>query len=260
MTAEKQIRIFIADGSRDCAYLLQSLLEQEEDIAVVGVATRGDDALARFADSGADLLLCDLLLPGLDGLGLLRRLKEAGALPHAIVLSGFFNDAVARAASFLADNYLPKPVSGEELLRNIRACVLGGGARSFARSRRAGVRRALLEACVMPHLDGFRYLQSALERTLEDPALLRGVTKALYRDVAKEFGTTPACVERSMRAAIERAWARMDAPERARLFGPQSAQWDRAPSNVPFLTAMTAWLEGNGAFLGEKPGKRASFD
>ena len=36
MAAEKQIRIFIADGSRDCALLLQSLLEREEDIAVVG--------------------------------------------------------------------------------------------------------------------------------------------------------------------------------------------------------------------------------
>ena len=258
MAAEKQIRIFIADGSRDCALLLQSLLEREEDIAVVGVATRGD-ALARFPDSGADLLLCDLLLPGLDGLGLLRRLKEAGVLRHAIVLSGFFNDAVARAASFLADYYLPKPVSGEELLRNIRACVLGT-VRSFSRSGRAGVRRALLDVCVMPHLDGFRYLQSALERTLEDPALLRGVTKALYRDIAKEFATTPACVERSMRAAIERAWARMDAPQRARLFGPQAAQWDQAPSNVPFLTAMTAFLDGRDAFLGEKQGKRASFD
>lgn len=259
MAAEKQIRIFIADGSRDCALLLQSLLEREEDIAVVGVATRGDDALARFADSGADLLLCDLLLPGLDGLGLLRRLKEAGVLRHAIVLSGFFNDAVARAASFLADYYLPKPVSGEELLRNVRACVLGT-ARSFSRNERAEVRRALLDVCVMPHLDGFRYLQSALERTLEDPALLRGVTKALYRDIAKEFATTPACVERSMRAAIERAWARMDAPQRTRLFGPQAAQWDKAPSNVPFLTAMTAFLDGRDAFLGEKQGKRASFD
>ncbi len=239
---ERQIRVFIADASRDSAELLRSLFEREEDLTVVGTAGRGDDALRRFPESGADLLLCDLLLPGLDGLSLLRRLRAEGALPHAIVLSGFFNDSIARAVSTAADYYLPKPCSAEELLRLIRECVIGTK-QNVLLGERAAVRRALQLACVMPHLDGFRYLTSALERTWADPSLLRGVTKSLYRDVAREFGTTPACVERSMRSAIERAWERMDADTRSRLFGPQAAGWNRAPSNVPFLTAMTAFLE-----------------
>ena len=213
---EQPIRIFIADGSRDSVELLRILLEREEDFSVVGTACRGDDALQRFPGSGTELLLCDLLLPGLDGLSLLRRLKADGTLKHAIVLSGFFNDSIARPISAVADNYLPKPC------------------------------RALLEARVMPHLDGFRYLRSALERTCATPALLRGVTKSLYRDVAKEFNTTPACVERSMRAAIDRAWTRMDDDVRLRIFGPEAASRDKAPSNVPFLTAMTAYIENTG--------------
>ncbi len=236
---EQSIRIFIADSSRDGAELLRAMLEQESDLTVVGAVCRGDDALRSFPDSGADLLLCDLLLPGLDGLSLLRRLKSSGALPHALVLSAFYNDTVARSVSAVADIFLPKPCPAEELLRHIRECVFGGE-RSFFPGERSAVRRILLDACVMPHLDGFRYLRSALERTRANPAMLRGVTKSLYRDVAKEFGTTPACVERSMRSAIERAWECMDAATRLRLFGPRSAGWDRAPSNVPFLTALTA--------------------
>lgn len=237
---ERLIPIFIADASRDSAELLRTLLESEKDLTVVGTACRGDDALQRFPGSGADLLLCDLLLPGLDGLSLLRRLRSADALPHAIVLSAFYNDSIARSVSAVADMFLPKPCASEELLRHIRECVLGTERIIFP-DERSAVRRALLAAGVMPHLDGFRYLRSALERTRANPALLRGVTKSLYRDVAKEFSTTPACVERSMRAALERAWERMDDAVRLHLFGPQAADWTKAPSNVPFLTALTSF-------------------
>ena len=239
---EQTIRVFIADASRDSVELLRRLLEEEGSFSVVGTAYRGDEALRRFPESGADLLLCDLLLPGLDGLSLLRSLRAENALPHAIVLSGFYNDKIARSLSGLVDDFLPKPCSAQSLLRRVRDCALGLD-RCIFLSRRAAVRRALQEANVMPHLDGFRYLESALDRTWGNPALLRGVTKSLYRDVAKEFDTNPACVERSIRAAVDRSWERMSDAARRRIFGSQSLRWTKAPSNVPFLTALTAFLE-----------------
>ena len=240
---ERLIRVFIADASRESAELLCAALEQEEDIAVVGVAAWGDEALLRFPASGADLLLTDLLLPGLDGLSLLRRLRDQGALPHAIVLSGFFNDRIARAVSYVADDYLAKPCRTEDLLRRIRACVLGSSG-VFARNDDAAVTRALIACGVLPHLDGFRYLRDGLLAIGADRSLLRGVTKALYRDIARRFGTTPACVERSIRSAVERAWQHKTPAERRRTFGALFDPWqDKAPSNVPFLNAMTEYLE-----------------
>ncbi len=241
-TTERPIRVFLADSSGESVELLRSVLEQENDISVVGTACRGDEAIRLFPESGADLLLCELLLPGLDGLSLLRRLRSAGALPHAIVLSGFYNDRVARSVSAVAEFFLPKPCSVVELLRHIRESVRGTE-RILLADERAAVRRSLQLAGVMPHLDGFHYLASALERTWADPAMLHGVTKSLYRDIAREFGTTPACVERSMRSAIRQAWERMDENTRTRIFGPQASLRERAPSNVPFLTAMTAFLD-----------------
>jgi two-component system response regulator (stage 0 sporulation protein A) len=240
---ERLIRIFLADASPDCIQLLRAALEQEEDMAVVGAATRGDEALERFPASGADVLLTDLLLPGLDGLSLLRRLKTAGALPHAIVLSGFFNDRIAHAVSYTADNYLLKPCRAEDLLRHIRACVLGG-ADTPVRNDGAAVTQALIACGVLPHLDGFRYLRDGLLAILADRSLLRGVTKILYRDVARRFGTTAECVERSCRSAIERAWQQKSPDARRQVFGPLFDAWqDKAPSNVPFLTAMTEYIE-----------------
>ncbi len=240
---ERLIRVFIADASRDSAELLCAALEQEEDIAVVGVAAWGDEALLRFPSSGADLLLTDLLLPGLDGLSLLRRLRDQGALPHSIVLSGFFNDRIARAVSYAADDFLAKPCRTEDLLRRIRACVLGSSG-VFVRNDDAAVTKALGACGVMAHLDGYRYLRDGLLAILADRSLLRGVTKALYRDIARRFGTTSACVERSIRSAIERAWQLKTPAERRRTFGALFDPWqDKAPSNVPFLNAMTEYIE-----------------
>ena len=242
---ERLIRVFLADSSRDCLELLRAALEQTEDITVVGAVLRGDEALSRFPGSGADLLLTELLLPGLDGLSLLRQLKEQGALPHAIVLSGFFNDRIARSVSGAADDYLAKPCRTEDLLRHIRECVLGAP-EVFVRDDGAAVTHALIACGVMPHLDGFEYLRFGLLAIRSDRSLLRGVTKSLYRDIARHFATTPVCVERSIRTAIERAWERVSPAERRKTFGALFDPWEKAPSNVPFLTAMIEYLENGG--------------
>lgn len=257
MSMESSIRIFIADSTRDGAELLRRTLEREKGLSVVGVTWDGEEALRRFPDSGADMLICDLLLPRLDGLGLLRRLKDIRRLPHVIVLSAFYNDRIARQVCVMADLFLPKPCSGEELARHIDMCIRFSGEPSYL--ERTVIRQALLTAGAMPHMDGFRYLLLALERTLRDHTLLRGVTKSLYRDVAKECGTTPACVERSIRAAIERAWERTSPAKRLYLFGSRSAEWTKAPSNVPFLTAMTALLEERGEEFYEKDGQPSNL-
>ena len=151
---ERLIRVFIADASPDTLELLRAALEQDGDVAVVGLARSGDEALRRYPDSGAEVLLTELLLPGLDGLSLLRQLKEDGVLRHAIVLSGFCNDYVTRAVSPLADDFLLKPCRASDLLRHVRACALSdeGG---FVRNDVSSVTRALLDCGVPQHLNGF---------------------------------------------------------------------------------------------------------
>lgn len=239
---EKIIRVFIADPSREYISLLTDVLDQEADFTVAGTALRGDLALERLRSCRADLLLCDLLLPGLDGISLLRRLRAEGILPHVIVVSGFCNDRIAHIVSRLADNFLQKPCRTEDLLSHMRECA-DGQAKTNVRQYDAAVARALIDFGLMPHLDGFRYLRDGLLRTLADRTLLRGVTKSLYRDIAKAFGTNAACVERSIRAAIERAWDRYSAAERRQRFGSLFDAYDKAPSNVPFLTAMTEYVD-----------------
>ena len=240
---EQVIRVFIADASKEYTELLRDALEQEQDFLVVGTALRGDLALKALEAGSIDLLVTDLLLPGLDGLSLLRQLKASGALPHVIVVSGFFNDRIARIVSGLADNYLPKPCRTEELISHMRESVLGRG-RAFVRSYDALVSQLLIDCGLSPHHNGYGYLKAGILRTLDDRSLLRGITKSLYRDIARQFGTNPACVERSIRSAIERAWDRISPEKRRAVFGSLFDAYTEAPSNLPFLTAMTEYIEG----------------
>lgn len=240
---EKLIKVFIADSSREFTELLRQRLDAEEDFVVVGTATRGDTAYRDIPTRSPDLLVTDLLLPELDGVSLLRRLKADGRLPHTIVVSGFYNDRVARIVSAIADNYLPKPCRTDDLICHMRESVNGHG-RSFAHSCDRLVSAALTDCGIMAHLNGYRYLQNALIRALEDRSVLHGVTKSLYRDIAKDFGTTAACVERSIRSAIEHAWRQKSSAERHVGFGRLFDAFDQPPSNVPFLTVMTEYLEG----------------
>ena len=239
---EEVIRVFIADASREYVELLQAALEQEEQFIVVGAACSGEHALAAIPNSRANLLITDLLLPGLDGLSLLRQLRAQGCLPHTIVVSGFYNDRIAGIVSGLADNYLSKPCRVEKLISHMLEAVRGPG-KTFVRDYNAVVSRALIDCGIQPHLDGFAYLREGILRTLDDRSLLRGVTKVLYRDIAKSFSTTPACVERSIRTAIERAWEKQSRTERSLSFGHLFDVYEKAPSNVPFLTAMTEHIE-----------------
>ena len=90
----------------------------------VDLASDGEEGLA-FASAGDyDVVVLDLMLPKLDGLSLLRRLRGQGRTTHVLILSA--RDRVADRVAALnlgADDYLPKPFSFDELVARLRALV-----------------------------------------------------------------------------------------------------------------------------------------
>lgn len=107
----------------------------------------------------------------------------------------------------------------------------------------------LQEIGVPAHIKGYQYLRAAIEMVVKDPALIDAVTKALYPDVAKEYGTTASRVERAIRHAIEVAWDRGDLDTLQKYFGYTVSNTKGKPTNSEFI-AMIAdklRLEGYGA-------------
>lgn len=189
------------------------------------------------------MLVTDVLLRRLDGLGVMRELKRGGCMPQTIVLSAFFNDIIAAEISSLGASYcFQKPCRTCELINRIRECVHDEPAEPTVTSYEAEIAEALINFGIMPHLQGYRYLREAIGRTLIDRDALRGVTKIMYPDLAKAYHTTSKCVERSMRNAVDAAWKHGDARRRNGYFGEMTMLLTSRPTNSRFISMMAEFI------------------
>jgi two-component system, OmpR family, response regulator len=120
------VRILVVEDELKMASLLRRGLVEEGH--AVDVARTGDDALWMAGAAEYDAIVLDLMLPGVDGLEVCRRVRESGVWAPVLMLTA--RDAVADRVAGLdagADDYLAKPFSFAELLARIRALVRRGG-------------------------------------------------------------------------------------------------------------------------------------
>lgn len=105
---EAKISVLLADASGDLRLLLRETLESTGEFQVVGETGDGGQVLALVEETHPQLLLLDAMLPVLDGMGVLRQLREREEQPRTIVTSAFYNDRmVAEAVSLGAYIFLP---------------------------------------------------------------------------------------------------------------------------------------------------------
>ncbi len=256
---ETKTRILIADSNLDFCSLLTDLVAAEKDMEVVAAADNGLDALALIAELKPNVVLLDLVLTKLDGLEVLRRLPESGVKPHVIILSGFVNNKVVADCSNLgADYFMPKPCDTPVLLSRIRqlACmekstVPSAGFECAAMAQQQNRENMNLEAVVTDiiheigvpaHIKGYQYLREAIILTINDMEMINAVTKVLYPEVAKKFGTTPSRVERAIRHAIEVAWDRGDIEVLQKFFGYTVSNVKGKPTNSEFIAMIADCL------------------
>ena len=122
------IRVLIADDHAVVRQGLRTFLGLQEDIEVVGEAADGEQAVAEAERLAPDVVLMDLVMPRMDGVEAIRRLRERVPAARAVVLSSFIDEdrlfPVVRAG---AAGYLLKDIEPAELVAAIRT-VHGGGA------------------------------------------------------------------------------------------------------------------------------------
>ena len=103
----------------------------------------------------------------------------------------------------------------------------------------ANVTAIIHEIGVPAHIKGYQYLREAIIMTVEDMDVINAVTKVLYPEVARKFGTTASRVERAIRHAIEVAWDRGDLETLQKYFGYTVSNAKGKPTNSE-LIAMIA--------------------
>ena len=121
---EKRTRVLLADANEEFRILLRQLLEETGEFEVAASTGDGPMVMELVRRTKPELILMDVVLPGLDGFGILRQLAEEPGERKVIVISAFCSQqAVSRAVELGVYFFLPKPVNEESLLELMRQAV-----------------------------------------------------------------------------------------------------------------------------------------
>ena len=202
---------------------------------VIGKAKDGNEALELIKEKRPDVALLDVIMPHLDGLGVLEGVHslKLDKLPTCIMLSAVGQDKITqRAIALGAEYYVVKPFDIELLLKRIKEVKLYQNTvfkpayvsreikpqyielppneKKSEKNLEALVTNIIHEVGVPAHIKGYQYLREAIMMVIKDIDVLNQITKSLYPQIAQRFETTPSRVERAIRHAIELAWVRGD--------------------------------------------------
>ncbi len=246
----EQTTVFIADNSEEFCVQLTAALQQSSGFRVVGTACDGEQALKGIEERKAKLLVLDLMLPKLDGISLLKSIAAMEHKPAIVATSSFITDYVASAVSGLGVKYLMlKPCDITALVDRMEE-LRGGTDRQQPGLRRldkSGIESMVTgiihEIGVPAHIKGYQYLREAIIIAVNDMDVINAITKVLYPQVAKTFGTTPSRVERAIRHAIEVAWDRGDLDTLQRFFGYTVSNTKGKPTNSEFIALIADKLQ-----------------
>ena len=248
--------ILVADDNQD---MLSFVVRQLEDNYIVLTAKDGLEALKLIEEKQPDLVVLDIIMPHLDGLGVLERLNSMNLtkFPRIVVLSAVGQDKITqRAITLGADYYVVKPFDMDIFTKRIRDMfndsLLGNDEpvkkqvamttteMITAPSRgpvdlETEITNIIHEIGVPAHIKGYMYLREAITMVVNDMELLSAVTKELYPSIAKKYNTTASRVERAIRHAIEVAWGRGQVEAINKLFGYTVHNEKGKPTNSEFI-------------------------
>ena len=253
-----KITILIADDNPDFARTLTSYIEEDDELEVIAVARDGKQAVEMILNTEPDIALLDVIMPHLDGIGVLEKINEANMKkrPMCIMLSAVGQDKITqRALELGAEYYAIKPIDIEVLLgriKDIKNFTPSEIKKTYASTREIRgqfieiskkdqenleslVTNVIHEVGVPAHIKGYQYLREAIMMVVNNIDIINQITKQLYPDIAVKYHTTPSRVERAIRHAIEVAWARGQADAVENIFGYTISAAKGKPTNSEFI-------------------------
>ena len=262
----EKITVLIADDNQEFSTTLATYLKNQEDMVVVGRAKDGNEALDMISSLMPDIILLDVIMPHLDGIGVLEQMNmiKLNKKPICIMLSAVGQDKITRRAVELgAEYYVVKPFDIDLLITRIRELKnykpsqsnnfiarevgiskpqyidISSMSNNKEDNLEALVTNVIHEVGVPAHIKGYQYLREAIMMVVQDIDVINQITKCLYPQIAQKFHTTPSRVERAIRHAIEVAWGRGQQDVVENIFGYTVSASKGKPTNSEFIAMIS---------------------
>lgn len=250
-----KLNVAIADDNSRVVEILEAIVSSDDELEVVGKASNGEDAYNIIRDKQPDVVLLDIIMPKLDGLGLMNKVNQDTSIkkrPAFIVISAVGQEGITEDAFNLGVNYyIMKPFDNDLVISRIKN-VRGSRVKKTPEKVKfdaydntpkkisqnnleADVTNIIHEIGVPAHIKGYQYLRDAIIMSVNDMEMLNSITKILYPTIAKMHQTTPSRVERAIRHAIEVAWSRGKMDTIDELFGYTINTGKGKPTNSEFV-------------------------
>lgn len=244
-----KLKTFIAMEHSELFETIKLNLENSKEFHVVGVSKNGTDCLNYLNQKTCDVLIIDLMLPEIDGIGVLTKLREFNkkSYTNVICISNFVNPVICQMLEKLEVNYCFKVPFEMNYFMNTLKFITSPveinnqilpetELKKYQKVKIENeITEILHEVGIPAHIKGYMYLRTAILTTYYNIDILGQVTKVLYPDIARKYNTTSSRVERAIRHAIEVAWNRGNTDAIDDIFGYTVSAVKSKPTNSEFI-------------------------
>lgn len=248
----KNISVLLADDCEEFTEEVKDYLDVQDGIEVAGVAHNGREAFEMIKETKPDVVLLDMMMPYVDGLGVLKKIRNTTLEkePVCMMLSGVGQYKTAqKAVEMGAQYFMVKPFEMDVLADRIKefgqpqekkkessGVYKESKTKKYAKDELEMVVTEIIHDVGVPaHIKGYQFIRSAILMAIDNMEVINHITKQLYPDLAKMYKTTPSRVERAIRHSIEVAWNRGRSETMDSLFGYTVSADKGKPTNSEFI-------------------------
>lgn len=276
----KKIKVLIADDNLDLSFITKENLEINKQIEVVGIAKDGIEAIELTKTLKPDVLILDIIMPNLDGIGTLEQLQLENINVKTIVLSAMlsynkqeklYDTLLSLGASYI----MTKPFDVNSLINrilemsnnmhstesniinnihdthknndyftnNINKHVFNSSTIFKEESLESKITNIMHLVGIPAKLKGYQYIRESVIISINNGNISNKITKDIYPEVAKKFNTTPTRVERAIRHALEISWKNDRGSISNLLFGNPFMFQEKRPTNSEFIASIADKLK-----------------
>lgn len=240
----KKINVLMIDDNEFIIDKVREYFSKHEVINLALTAKNGSQGLDYIINEqdSYDIIIMDLIMPEIDGIAILEKMKEKGIKKHIVILTSYKKEYTVKAVSeYNIDYYMLKPFNMDSLEKRIMEIMNCTKTDIDIKNQELKIKISdMLHKLGMPsHIKGYEYIRDGIMLAYNDKTLFKGITKEIYPEIADKYDTTSSRVERAIRHAIEISWNRGDYQLMDKYFG-NSVDYEKSkPTNAEFIMTLT---------------------